>query len=61
LIVIVGAFSTWQRFRSTVADPAYYQVPTSARWALGGVYLALLLALTMGVEVTHGLLPPNLA
>jgi Zn-dependent protease len=61
LIVIVGAFSTWQRFRATVADPAYYQVPTSTRWAVGGVYLVLLLALTMGVEVTHGLLPPNLA
>jgi len=60
LIVIVGAFSTWQRFRSTEADPAYYQVPSSTRWAIGGLYLILLLALALGVDYTHGLLPARI-
>jgi Zn-dependent protease len=57
LIVVVGAFSTWQRFRSTVTDPGYYQVQPSTKWLVGGLYLALLLGLALGVEYTHGLLP----
>jgi Zn-dependent protease len=57
LIVVVGAFSTWQRFRSTVTDPAYYQVPPSTKWVVGGLYLALLLGLAVGVEYTQALLP----
>jgi Zn-dependent protease len=57
LIVLVGAYSTWQRFRSTETDPAYYQVPTSTKWVVGGLYLILLLALALGIDVTHNLLP----
>src|SRR5205807_9197436 len=57
LIVVVGAFSTWQRFRSTVTDPGYYQVSSSTKWLVGGLYLALLLGLALGVEYAHALLP----
>jgi Zn-dependent protease len=57
LIVIVGAFSTWQRFQSTAADPEYYRVPASTKWVVGGLYLILLLALALGVDVTQSLLP----
>jgi Zn-dependent protease len=57
LIVLVGAFSTWQRFRSTVETPDYYRVPASTKWMVGGLYLALLLALVLGIEYTHALLP----
>jgi len=57
LIVLVGAYSTWQRFRSTETDPEYYQVPTSTKWVVGGLYLMLLLALALGIDVTHNLLP----
>src|SRR2546429_7575829 len=57
LIVIIGALSTWQRFRSTVADPAYYEVPASTKWVVGGLYLILLLLLVLGTDATHSLLP----
>lgn len=57
LIVVVGAFSTWQRFRSTRIDPAYYQVPTSTKWVVGGLYLALLLGLVLGFQYAQALLP----
>jgi Zn-dependent protease len=57
LIVVIGAFSTWQRFRSTRTDPAYYQVSSATKWVVGGLYLALLLGLALGVEYTQALLP----
>jgi Zn-dependent protease len=57
LIVVVGAFSAWQRFRSTVVDPAYYQVPSSTKWLVGGLYLVLLLGLALGLQSTQALLP----
>src|SRR5438874_11239674 len=57
LIVIIGALSTWQRFRSTVAEPAYYQVPASTKWVVGGLYLILLVLLVLGTDATHSLLP----
>ncbi|TMF82447.1 MAG: site-2 protease family protein [Chloroflexi bacterium] len=57
LLVIVGAFSTWQRFRSTALSPEYYQVPASTKWMVGGLYLGLLLTLALGIEYTHSLLP----
>lgn len=57
LLVIVGAFSTWQRFRSTAMLPAYYDVPVSSKWLVGGLYLALLIALAVGLEYTRALLP----
>ena len=57
LIVVVGAFSTWQRFRSTATDPAYYGVPQSTKWLVGGLYLALLLGLVAGLDYTKALLP----
>jgi len=57
LIVIIGALSTWQRFRSTVADPAFYEVPASTKWVVGGLYLILLLLLVLGTDATHSLLP----
>jgi Zn-dependent protease len=57
LIVLVGALSTWQRFRSTASDPSYYAVPASTKWVVGGIYLVLLLALALGADVTQSLLP----
>ena len=56
LVVIFGAISTWGRFRSTAANPEYYQVPASTKWTIGALYLALLLGLALGVEQTSQLL-----
>lgn len=55
LVVIVGAFSTWQRFRSTRMTPDYYEVPMATKWTVGAIYLALLLGLVWGIELTHGI------
>jgi Zn-dependent protease len=57
LVVLFGAFSTWQRFRSTAVNPAYFEVSPQARWTIGALYLALLIALAFGLEQTRGLLP----
>src|ERR671934_57540 len=57
LIVLVGALSTWQRFRSTASDPSYYQVPAFTKLLVGGVYLVLLLGLALGADFTQSLLP----
>ena len=56
LVVLFGAFSTWQRFRSSQANPAYYEVTPQAKWVIGSLYLALLLGLALGFEYTHNLI-----
>ncbi len=50
LVLVFGAMSTLQRFRSTVENPAYYEVPASTKWTIGLVYLALLAGLALGFE-----------
>ncbi|HYM49801.1 MAG TPA: site-2 protease family protein [Candidatus Limnocylindrales bacterium] len=57
LIVLFGAYGTWQRFRSTAVDPAYYAVPATTKWAIGALYLGLLIALALGLQHTSTLLP----
>ena len=57
LVVLFGAISTWQRFRSTAVNPEYFAVSPQARVAIGALYLALLLALALGLELTRPLLP----
>lgn len=57
LVVLFGAFSTWQRFRSTNVNPAYYAVPADVKWTIGALYLGLLVALALGLQHTSSLLP----
>jgi Zn-dependent protease len=57
LVVLFGAFSTWQRFRSTTQNPAYYLVPANTKWTIGALYLGLLIALALGLQHTSSLLP----
>jgi len=45
LIIAIGGWSTWQRFRSGAETAAYYAVPTAHKIAIGMVYFALLGAL----------------
>ena len=57
LILIFGGFSTFQRFRSTAENPAYYDVPANTKWTIGLVYLSLLVGLALGAAHTVHLLP----
>jgi Zn-dependent protease len=56
LVLIFGAFSTWQRFRSTQLNPAYYAVDAQTKVIVGLLYLALLLALGLGMLQTSAIL-----
>lgn len=57
LVVLFGGISTWQRFRSSAANPSYFAVSPQTRLTIGALYLALLIALAFGLELTRGLLP----
>ena len=59
LVLIFGAFSTFQRFRSTVLNPAYYAVDAQTKWTIGLIYLGLLLALGLGMLSTRAILAGN--
>jgi Zn-dependent protease len=56
LVLIFGAFSTFQRFRSTVQNPAYYSVSPQTKLTIGLLYLGLLLALGLGMLNTAAVL-----
>jgi Zn-dependent protease len=56
LVLIFGAFSTFQRFRSTVQNPAYYAVSAQTKFVIGLLYLGLLLALGLGMLSTSAIL-----
>jgi Zn-dependent protease len=56
LVLIFGLFSTFQRFRSTRLNPAYYQVAAQTKVVIGSIYLALLLALGLGMLSTSHIL-----
>ena len=54
LIVIVGAYEAWKRWkaRNTPESRAYYDVPTRTRFIVAAVYLGLTAALVVGVAET---------
>jgi Zn-dependent protease len=56
LVLIFGAFSTFQRFRSTALNPAYYAVSAQTKLVIGLLYLGLLLALGLGMLNTSAVL-----
>lgn len=56
LVLIFGAFSTLQRFRSTALNPAYYAVGGQTKVLIGSLYLGLLLALGLGMLNTSAVL-----
>jgi Zn-dependent protease len=59
LVLIFGAFSTFQRFRSTTINPAYYAVDARTKVIIGSLYLGLLLALGLGMLNTSSILASN--
>ena len=56
LVLVFGAFSTFQRFRSTTLNPAYYVVDARTKVIIGSLYLGLLLALGLGMLSTSAIL-----
>jgi Zn-dependent protease len=56
LVLIFGAFGTFQRFRSTEVNPAYYAVDAQTKLVIGTLYLGLLLLLGLGMLNTAGVL-----
>ena len=56
LVLIFGAFATYQRFRSTALNPAYYAVDAQTKVTVGSLYLALLFALGLGMLQTAAIL-----
>ncbi|HXL19779.1 MAG TPA: site-2 protease family protein [Streptosporangiaceae bacterium] len=59
LVLIFGAFATWQRFRSTALNPAYYAVDAQTKVTVGALYLGLLFALGVGMLQTAAVLRPT--
>jgi hypothetical protein len=58
LVLIFGAFATYQRFRSTALNPAYYAVDAQTKITVGALYLGLLFALGVGMLQTAAVLRP---
>jgi Zn-dependent protease len=55
LILVLGGLELLRRWK-TRKDPAeqrYYNVPRSTRWGVAAVYVALAVALVLGVDATH--------
>jgi len=57
LILFVGGMETWRRWRArrsgTDADAAYYAVAPRHRLAVGAVYIGLIVALAVGMDLLH--------
>jgi Zn-dependent protease len=55
LIVLLGGFETWRRWkqRGSPEARAYNRIPTRTRVAVGLTYLGLVVALGVGMELTH--------
>jgi Zn-dependent protease len=57
LILLFGGMETWKRWkdrrRGEEADRAYYRVAPRHRLAVGLVYVGLIIALAVGMDLTH--------
>jgi Zn-dependent protease len=57
LILVFAAFSTWQRWKARraggAATEAYYRVTPRQRALVAIVYIGLIVALVVGMDVTH--------
>jgi len=55
LILLLGGFESWQRWkaRNTPEGRAYHRIPARTRALVAATYLALIVALAVGVSATH--------
>jgi Zn-dependent protease len=57
IILLLGGWSTVQRFRQARTTPEYSAMPAATRLWIGVAYLGMLAVTAIGMTVTHGLLP----
>lgn len=53
IILVMGAFEVWNRWKHRGANAAYYQVSTVRRAWVGAVYLGLIVAIGLAMSATH--------
>jgi len=57
VILVLAAYSTWQRWKAHRAggaeDEAYYRIRPAQRAAVAAVYIGLIAALVIGMDATH--------
>ena len=57
LILLLGGYETYKRWKQRKAGgaeiEAFYKVKPAHRWAIAGVYLALIVVCVVGMELTH--------
>jgi Zn-dependent protease len=55
LILLLGGLESWRRWqaRNTPEGRAYHRIPTRTRVLVAAIYLALIVALAVGVSATH--------
>jgi len=57
LILLLGGYETYKRWKARKAGgaeiEAFYKVKPAHRWAIAGVYVALILVCVVGMELTH--------
>jgi Zn-dependent protease len=55
LILLLGGMETWRRWkaRNTPEGRAYHRIPPRTRALVAAIYLALIVALAVGVSATH--------
>src|SRR3954467_2990324 len=53
LILVLGGFETYRRFKNRKTDTAYYRVPPRTRAAVAAVYVCLAVALVLAMDATH--------
>src|SRR3954469_21036696 len=53
LILVLGGFETYRRFKNRKTDTAYYRVPPRTRAVVAAVYVCLAVALVLAMDATH--------
>jgi Zn-dependent protease len=53
LILVVGGFETYRRFKNRKTDTSYYRVPPRTRVAIAATYVGLAVALVLAMDATH--------
>jgi Zn-dependent protease len=53
LILVLGGFETYRRFKNRKSETSYYRVPPRTRFAIAATYVCLAAALVLAMDATH--------